>query len=64
MAIKYVDKIFKTDYEAKQVLREIQIMRMLSEYKDNSYTVKLFDVIISDDLSYMFLVMEHMQMDL
>ena len=32
--------------------------------KDNSYTVKLYDVITDVDLSYMFLVMENVQMDL
>lgn len=37
---------------------------MLSEFKDNSYTVKLFDVITNDELSYMFLVMEYMPVDL
>lgn len=32
--------------------------------RGNSYTVRLFDVITDDDLSYIFIVMENVQMDL
>ena len=39
-------------------------MRQLSQIEDNHYTVRLYDVITNDDLSYMFVVMEFMQMDL
>ena len=30
VAIKFMDKIFENDYRAKQLIREIQIMRKLS----------------------------------
>ena len=64
VAIKFIDDIFKDTYVAKKTIREIQIMRKLSEIKDNSYTVRLFDVITNDELSHVFIVMEHLQMDL
>ena len=32
--------------------------------KGNSYTVKLYDIITDDDLNYMFIIMENIQMDL
>ena len=64
VAIKLIENIFKDDYEAKKMIREIQIMRKLSQFKDNQYTIKLFDIITNDQMTHVFIVMEYMQMDL
>ena len=63
-AIKHIDNIFKDDYSAKKIVREIQIMRKLSEFKDNGHTVKLHDIIANDELGHVFIVMEYFPMDL
>ena len=45
-AVKYIDDVFYNAYEAKKVCREIQLMRYLSNHKENIYTVKLKDLVI------------------
>ena len=37
---------FKDEYSSKQILREISILRQLSEMKGNVFTIKLHDIII------------------
>ena len=67
VAIKHLNDIFKNEYDAKKNVREVQIMRQFTSMKNNSFTTKLFDVIVPKDptnLSYMFLVMDYMQTDL
>jgi serine/threonine protein kinase len=46
VAIKYIDGISKNSYATRKVLREVKIMRKLSEIKENVFTVKLIDIII------------------
>ena len=46
-AIKLIKDIFHNEQHAKQVCRELKIMRHLSKDEDNIYTVKLHDVIIT-----------------
>ena len=46
VAIKLITKINKTSYTARKVLREITILRKLSESSNNLYTIKLLDVIL------------------
>ena len=64
VAIKFIDDIFKDAYVAKKTIREIQIMRKLSQFKDNTHTVKLYDVVTNDELGYVFIVMEYLKSDL
>ena len=72
VAIKLITKINKTSYTARKVLREITILRKLSESSNNLYTIKLLDVILPtgvtensiDDLDHIFLVTTYHQYDL
>lgn len=45
-AIKQIQGIFFSNYEAKKILREIHILRKLTSQKQNIFTAKLLDVII------------------
>jgi len=45
VAIKLIKNIFRCVYSARLVLREIFILRKLSEMEENIFTVKLVDVI-------------------
>lgn len=65
-AVKHIKNVFKNGYLAKTVLREICILRKLTELKENNFTVKLLDVIFPVDSSSelkdvddVFLVMDH-----
>ena len=46
VAIKLIKNINKNSYAARKVLREIILLRKLSEVKDNIFTVKLLDVFL------------------
>ena len=46
VAIKWIQNIFKNQYEAKKVIREISILRKLSEIEDNIFTPYVRDMII------------------
>ena len=39
-------------------------MRILSKSKDNTHTVKLYDIVTHDELDHVFIVMEFFPMDL
>ena len=61
----------KSKYSFKKVLREMSILRQLSSMKQNVFTTKLYDVIVSaealDDVAEMkqlFLIMEHVEFDI
>ena len=43
-AIKLITNVFYSPYEAKKVLREIQILRKLSCIHHNIFSVRLYDV--------------------
>ena len=43
-AIKLIQNVFYSSYETKKILREIQILRHLSNIEHNIFTVKLHDV--------------------
>ena len=45
MAIKYV-KLSDSSYHLRQVIRELTILRKLTEGSDNIFTTKLLDVIL------------------
>ena len=46
VAIKLIQNIDKSSYTTRKVLREIIILRKLSEMDENLFTIKLLDVII------------------
>lgn len=46
VAIKLMNDIQKDSYRLRQILRELIILRKLSEIKNNIFTTKLIDVII------------------
>ena len=56
-------------YEAKKVMREIQILRKFSEMKNNYYVAKIYDLIIQEKQNdekpmVLFLVLELMDHDM
>lgn len=46
VAIKLVQNIYEDDYNARKILREVQILRNLSHMKNNVFSTKLYDVIV------------------
>ena len=71
VAIKLMKSTFVDGYDAKKRVSEIQILRKLSEVKDNCFTTKIFDIIVpdidmdsSDPLDYIFIVMDIEDTDL
>ena len=66
VAIKYVKTSFEEgeNYIFKKVLREIQILRHLTEMKENVHTVKILDLIVSEDMKSIFIVMNYISSDL
>ena len=46
VAIKMIKEIDKSTYALRKLLREIIILRKLSEIENNIFTIKLLDVII------------------
>lgn len=61
VAIKLVENIFKNHYETKKVLREIKLLRLLSDM-GCKHVVKLIDLVLVKDS--LFIVMEYMPLDL
>ena len=51
-------------YVVKRILSEIQIMRHLTQMKENVHTVKMLDLIVSENCSNIFIVMNYVQNDL
>ena len=73
VAIKYIKDIFRNQsYEWCKVIREIQILRHLTEMKNNIFTPKLIDIIIPQNAATVgqegfqdvFMVMECLNMNL
>jgi|TARA_B110001450_G_C17528093_1_gene443468 serine/threonine protein kinase len=62
VAIKLINGAFKNSYDTKKIVREIQILRQLSQMPNNQFTTKIFDIITppNGELNYIFIVMEHM----
>ena len=50
VAIKLIKNFNKTSYKCRQVLREIVILRKLSQSKENLFSPKLLDIILPDDV--------------
>lgn len=70
-AIKLIRNVFSSKYHCKKVLREIGILRRLSQLSANVYTSKLYDIIIPasqqselETFNDVFLVMEYVEFDL
>ena len=54
----------KNDEHAKMMVRELTILRKLSQIENNIYTTKLHDVILAGDpetFESMFLVMDYVE---
>lgn len=73
VAIKYIKDIFRSQsYEWCKVIREIQILRHLTEMQNNIFTPKLIDIIIPQNVATVdnegfqdvFMVMECFNMNL
>lgn len=67
VAIKLISDLFKNSYDSKKIVREVQILRQLTQMPGNEFTTKIFDIITppeSKDLNEIFIVMEYMQTDL
>jgi serine/threonine protein kinase len=69
VAIKFIQDVCHTDYDCVKVIREIVLMRRLSQIEHNTHTAKLLDLIIppkdlNDGKFGIFLVMEFSDMDL
>lgn len=46
VAVKIIKNVFGTDYQARKVLREVSLLRQLSEIPGNVFTTQLYHVII------------------
>jgi len=69
VAIKYLGNIFSANYITKKVLREITVMRRITEMKCPDSLCRLIDIIAPTDFSkeennFIFVVMEYMKTDL
>ena len=67
VAIKLLRQLFENIYDSKKVIREIQIMRHLTQMQNNHFTIKIYDIIIPENtvtFDYLFIVMEYMQTDM
>jgi serine/threonine protein kinase len=47
-AIKLIKNVFKDEFSARKILREIQILRVFSKMERNIFTTKIFDIITPD----------------
>ena len=61
MGIKLIENVFKNHYETKKVLREIKLLRILTDM-GCKHVVTLIDLILVKDS--LFIVMEYMPLDL
>jgi len=50
VAIKMQRVPLTTDYSVKKIIREIALMRQLTEMPTNHHVVKLYDVVVSGEL--------------
>ena len=66
VAIKFIKSGFHGgyDYLVKRVLSEIQILRHLTQMEENVHTVKILDLIVSENLHDIFIVMNYVKSDL
>lgn len=72
VAIKQIKNIFRNHYECRKVIREISILRQLSDMEDNLFTPKLIDIVIptkkgkdgKDKFEDIFIIMEHYHQNL
>jgi len=71
VAIKKIDCSFDNLYHMKYVLRELTILRQLSENDNNQFITKLYDVVVPEHafedvkkLKQLFFVMEYIPYDM
>lgn len=63
VAIKQMDNIFHNVYDSIKLVREVQIMRHLTQMNGGKHTVQLYDVILDQEMTSIFLVMEYVPSD-
>jgi serine/threonine protein kinase len=69
VAIKFIQGIFKNEYDCVKILREICIQRQLSSMPNNLHVTELIDIFTPDlDINNkdfgIFIVMEYVDSDL
>jgi serine/threonine protein kinase len=69
VAIKFIQNVCESDYDCVKVIREIQLLRRLTEVPNNVHTVELIDLLIcpkesNNSLLGLFIVMEYIDSDL
>ena len=64
VAIKFVKQLFDNQNETKKQLRELHILRKMTQMPGNVFTTKIYDAFLADDFSHMFLVLEFGDKDL
>ena len=64
VAIKHMKIKWEHDYEIKKIVREIQMLRQLTQMPNNKFTSKILDIYLSSDEEDLFIVMDYMEMDL
>ena len=52
VAIKCIENFSESSYLSRQVLREIILLRKLSQIKENAFTTKLVDIILPEEIIY------------
>lgn len=62
VAIKLITDAYKSTYNFKKVMREIQIMKQLTKMKNNIYTTKFLDLIVDEES--VFIIMDYGSKDL
>ena len=58
VAIKLIENAFQSTYEGIKIIREVQIMRHLTQMK-TPYSIQLFDLVTDEEMNKVFLVMEY-----
>ena len=72
VAIKQIKNIFRNYYECRKVMREISILRRLSDMDDNLFTPKLIDIVVpirrfkngKEKFEDLFIIMEYFEYNL
>ena len=66
VAVKYIKDVFHHPYAFLKLMREIQILKALSQMSRNVFTTKLIEVLLPQkaDFDAIFLVMDYKSNDL
>ena len=69
VAIKFIQNVCESEYDCVKVIREVQLMRRLSEIPGNTHTIELIDLLLcpkdrNNSMLGLFIVMEYFDSDL